>query len=454
MRQLLRGILITVLTVGIIGTGYWGYKEHQEKNAILIQAENNYQRAFHNLTYHIDLLHDKIGTTLAMNSRNSLSPTLADVWRITSEAHSDVGQLPLALMPFNKTEEFLSNIGDFSYRAAVRDLSKEPLSDKEYKTLQQLYKNAEDIQKELRTVQHLAMENNLRWMDVELALASGKKQADNTIIDGLKTVEKNVAAYSESDFGVTLTNTKKDGGEFPNLEGPQINEEKAKEIAKKFLGLEGNIEMKVTENGEGSPNGFYSLEINDPKSKVNTFMDVTKKGGIPIWVLRNREVAKSTISLNDAFNRAQKFLKENKFENLVLFESAQYDNIGVFNLVSEVDGVRVYSDSIKMKVALDDGNVIGFTARDYLMAGKIETAGKPKISQEEARKNINPNLEIMEDRLAIITNDLDQDVLCYEFLGAIDNDTYRIFINAENGFEEKVEKLKNAEPVYRGMNKS
>ncbi|MEH7380813.1 germination protein YpeB [Bacillus sp. JJ1533] len=448
---MLRGILITVLTIGIIGTGYWGYKEHQEKNAILIQAENNYQRAFHNLTYHIDLLHDKIGTTLAMNSRDSLSPTLADVWRITSEAHSDVGQLPLALMPFNKTEEFLSNIGDFSYRTAVRDLSKDPLSDEEYKTLQQLYKNAEDIQKELRTVQHLAMENNLRWMDVELALASGDKQADNTIIDGLKTVEKNVAAYSESDFGVTLTTTKKDGGKFPNLEGPQINEEQAKEVAKKFLGLKGNVKMKVTENGEGSPNGFYSLEINDPKSKVNTFMDITKKGGIPIWVIRNREVAKSTISLNDAYNRAQKFLKDNKFENFELFESAQYDNVGVFNFVSSMDGVRVYSDSIKMKVALDDGNIIGFTARDYLMAGKIETVGKPKISKEEARKTINPNLEIMEDRLAIITNELDQDVLCYEFYGTIGNDTYRIFINAENGFEEKVEKLKNAEPVYKGM---
>jgi len=454
VRQLLRGILITVLTIGIIGTGYWGYKEHQEKNAILIQAENNYQRAFHNLTYHIDLLHDKIGTTLAMNSQSSLSPTLADVWRLTSEAHSDVGQLPLSLMPFNKTEEFLSNIGDFSYRTAVRDLSKEPLSDKEYNTLQQLYKNSEDIQKELRTVQHLVMENNLRWMDVELALASGDKQADNTIIDGLKTVEKNVAAYSESEFGVTLTTTKKDGNKFPNLEGPEINEQQAKELAKKFLGLKGNIEMKVTENGEGSQNGFYSLEINDPKSKVNTFMDITKKGGTPIWVIRNREVAKSAISLNDAYNRAQKFLKDNKFENLELFESAQYDNIGVFNFVSSINGVRVYSDSIKMKVALDDGNIIGFTARDYLMAGKIKTAGKPKISKEEAKKHINPNLEIMEDRLAIITNDLDQDVLCYEFLGTINNDTYRIFINAENGFEEKVEKLKNAEPVYKGINKS
>ncbi|MGR5907757.1 hypothetical protein ACT7DL_13940 [Bacillus paranthracis] len=31
----------------------------------------------------------------------------------------------------------------FSYRAAIRDLEKEPLNDQEYKTLQALYSNAE-----------------------------------------------------------------------------------------------------------------------------------------------------------------------------------------------------------------------------------------------------------------------------------------------------------------------
>src|SRR6478752_5601336 len=127
-----RGILITVLSLAVVGTTLWGYQEHREKNAVLINAENNYQRTFHELTYQMDLLHDKIGTTLAMNSRESLSPTLAEVWRITSEAHNDVGQLPLTLLPFNKTEEFLAQIGEFSYRTAVRDLSKSPLTDKEY----------------------------------------------------------------------------------------------------------------------------------------------------------------------------------------------------------------------------------------------------------------------------------------------------------------------------------
>ena len=53
------------------------------------------------------------------------------------------------------------------------------------------------------------MKNNLRWMDVEMALASNRDPADNTIIDGLKTVEKNVTSYSSTNFGPTFTSAQK-----------------------------------------------------------------------------------------------------------------------------------------------------------------------------------------------------------------------------------------------------
>src|SRR5690625_1423559 len=198
MRHMIRWILISVLTLGIIGTGVWGYQEHQEKNAILIQAENTYQRAFHELSYHVDLLHDKIGSSLAMNSKDRLSPQLVEIWRLTSEAHSNVGQLPLSLLPFNKTEEFLSNIGDFTYRVAVRDLEQDPLSDQEISSLENLYEQAGEIKDELRQVQHVVLNDNLRWMDVQLALATQDEQADNTIVDGFQTVEKKVEGYAES----------------------------------------------------------------------------------------------------------------------------------------------------------------------------------------------------------------------------------------------------------------
>ncbi|WP_421379280.1 germination protein YpeB [Bacillus salacetis] len=444
---MIRGILIAVLAIGVAGTAYWGYQEHQEKNAILINAENNYQRAFHELTYQIDLLHDKIGTTLAMNSKKSLSPELADVWRLTSQAHSDVGQLPLTLLPFNKTEEFLASIGDFSYRVAVRDLDKEPLSDEEYKNLQQLYEQSADIQKELRNVQHLVIENNLRWMDVEMALATGKEQADNTIIDGFKTVEKTVDGYDEANFGgPTFVNTQKKNDNYKSLQGEKISKEKAVDIMKKYTRIKDVKEVKVTENGKGSNFGFYSVSLANTDSEAS--MDITKKGGYPIYFIHNRDVETSNISLNEAANKAAAFLKDNKFKDLELFESAQYNNLGVFTYVTTLNGVRIYPDALKLKVALDNGQVIGFAAEEYLKNNQERNIPEPALSKAEAQGNINPKVKIMEDRLAVIVNELNEEVLCYEFLGMLGNDTYRIYINADNGIEEKVEKLKNAEPIF------
>jgi spore germination protein len=448
---LLRGILIAILTVGIAGTAYWGYQEHREKNAILLNAENNYQRAFHELTYQIDILHDEIGSTLAMNSRKSLSPALAEVWRVTSAAHSNVGQLPLTLLPFNKTEEFLAKIGDFSYRTAVRDLEKEPLSNQEYKTLQNLYKQSADIQDELRKVQHLVLDNNLRWMDVEMALATGKEATDNTIINGFKTVEKTVEGYSETDFGPAFINMQKKDENYKYLEGENISKNQAVQIAKKYASLGNNVNVKVTENGKGSGYGFYSVSIEDKKSDIEANMDITKKGGYPIWYILSRDVKKQKISLNEASNRAIAFLKENEFKNMDLFESAQYDNVGVFTFVTKQDDVRIYPDSIKIKIALDNGNVIGFSAEDYLKSHHTRKLPKPTQSIANARTKINPNVKIMEERKAVIMNDMNKEVLCYEFLGTLGDDTYRIFINSESGVEEKVEKLKNAEPIYEDV---
>src|SRR3954469_14632963 len=299
---MIRGILIGVLALGIAGTAYWGYQEHQEKNAILINAENNYQRSFHNLAYRMDLLHDKIGTTLAMNSKESLSPSLIEVWRLTSQAHGDVGQLPLTLLPFNKTEEFLSKIGNFSYRTAVRDLDKEPLSKDEYNTLKVLYKQSGDIQTDLRKVQHMVLKNNLRWMDVELALASRKESTDNTIINGFKSVEKTVSGYTETNMGPTFTNLQKKDENYQKIKGRTISKQEAIKVAKKYIKIDGNSEVRVTQNGKGSDYGFYSVSIRNKKTGEEGSMDITKKAGHPIWFINPRDVKKQVLSLNDADN--------------------------------------------------------------------------------------------------------------------------------------------------------
>ncbi|MGP4070298.1 germination protein YpeB [Halobacillus sp. B29] len=439
---MVRWITIVVLSIVAVGTTVWGYKENQDKNAVLIQAENSYQRAFHELTYNVDLLHDKIGATLAMNTRKQLSPQLAEIWRITSEANSDVGQLPLTLLPFNKTEEFLYEIGDFAYKTAIRDLEKKPLSEKEIKKLEELHKHSGEIETELRKVQNVVLKDNLRWMDVQLALSTNNEAGDNTIVNGFKTVEKTVDGYTQTTAQTGVTNASPEKS-YKNLQGDPVSEAKAKQIASQWLEKVDVNKLTLTKSGKGADVPTYTASFDN--GKRNGYMDLTVKGGHPLTIMISRKMGEAEISLHEASKKAEKYVEGLEAEGLELAETNQYNNIGIFRYVYTKDDIRYYPESVVVKVGLDNGEVLGLSARDYYDDHKDREIEKPEMTEEEARSKVNPGLKIQENRLAVIENDLKELVLCYEFLTTKENTTYRIFINAQNGQEEKVETLKKAE---------
>ncbi len=439
-----RWIIISILSLGVIGTTYWGYQEHQEKNAILIQAENTYQRAFHELTYHIDLLHDKIGSSLAMNSNDSLSPQLVEIWRITADAHANVGQLPLSLLPFNKTEEFLANIGNFTYRVAVRDLETDPLNEDELATLEGLYEQSGEIKDELRQVQHTALSNNLRWMDVQLALATEDEQMDNTIVDGFQTVEKKVEGYSEAaNFDTLIGDHTSEVHDYLFVNEEPLTEEEIIERSKEIFDVKSDENLSITKSGDGADISVYSVSYQNEQKYG--YMDITEQGGHPITLLINRPINEKNLSLYDGLQEATNYLEEYGFDNMVVFQSTQYDNIGVYSFLYAEDDVRIHSDSVEIKIALDDGDILGLSAKNYLMNHRQREIPKPALSPEEAKEQVNSQVEIQEEFLAIIDNEFGEEVLVYEFLGILNDDTFRIFINAMDGREEKVEKLMNSE---------
>ncbi len=443
--MMIRSIIIGVLTIGIIGVGYWGYKEYEEKNALLIHAENSYQRSFHELSYYMDLLHDKIGTSLAMNTSDRLSPQFVDIWRLTSQASNNVGQLPLSLVPIHDTQEFLSKIGDFTYKTSIRNLDDDPLSEDEIEKLQHLYEQAADVKDDLREMQHTALTNNLRWMDVELALATGDDEKDDVIIDGFRTVDKNLGEFSETDIGNDMFQETSQKNQYKDIEGKRHNEEDIRTFSKKLFDIDDDKNIRIVKDGEGADVPTYTVTYEDGKE---VYMDITEQGARPISILVNREINESKKSLNDGLLLAEDYLQQFEYDNITATQSQQYDGIGVYAFMYEQDGVRIYPDSIMVKVALDNGDIIGFNAREYLMNHHDRTIPDAELTIEEAREHVNSEVTIQEENLAIIENNINEEVLTYEFLGTMEDETYRIFINAENGIEEKVEKLTGTETNF------
>jgi spore germination protein len=437
-------ILFPVAVVALIGAGMWGYQEHNEKNSILIKAENQYQRAFHDLNHHIDKLHDELGKSLVVNSRKQVTPSLTNVWRLAYAAQEDVGQLPLTLMPFNNTEEFLAKVADFSYGVAVRDLTKQPLNEKEYKTLKNLYANSKEIKKQLRHVQTKVIDKRLRWMDVETALASDDKKTDNTIIDGFRTIEKRVQEFPEIDWGTNIQSLdKKKQQRIKGIDGRPITKEEAKQIALQFMGMtEASAKVEVNENGKSEEYSAYSVMITSREVGTPIQLDVTKRGGKVAWLLNERNIDEEKLTMEQAEESARKFLLAHGYRNMVTAESDSYEGLAVFTFVPEQNGVRLYPDSVTVEVALDNGSVSGFNATEYLFNHRQRIIPKPRISREQARKYVNPAVKVTSQRLAIIEGKSDgREVLCYEMAGSFEGEAYMIYINALSGDEEEVVKM-------------
>ncbi|AQR79412.1 germination protein YpeB [Paenibacillus larvae] len=442
MYRRLSMVMFPILLVALIGTGVWGYTEHQEKNSILIKAENQYQRAFHDLSFHMDKLKSELGNALAVHtaSTDSYRKGLVNVWRLTSEAQNEINQLPLSLMEFNKTEEFLSKLAKFSYGAAVRDLNKKPLSKEEMKTLSSLYEHSNEISNELRGVQGKVIANRLRWMDVELALASDKQPEDNTIIDGFQTVDKKVSNYNELSTGVTSMSlhTKRD---VSVLTGKEMTPGEIQQKAAKFSGLPAE-QIKVNENGNASEYQSLSANAMGASGESVLQMDFTKKGGELIYFMKPREVKETKLSVREARDKANEFLDQHGYPNMTAVSFDKYGNTANITFARKIDDIVYYPQKLVTTVALDNGELTGMQTTDYVFSKKDQIPAKPKLSLDEARKKLNSNLKVVSDGMAVIKDQNDKDVMCYEFIGNMNDQSYRVYINGDLGTEEKIETIR------------
>lgn len=443
MYRTIAAILFPITLIALIGVGMWGYQEYQDKNSILIKAENQYQRAFHQLNDHMDSLQQEIGKSLALNSRKQLSTSMSNIWRLSYAAHQDLTMLPMTIIPFDQTEKLLGKIGTFAFDVGVRDLEKEPLTEKEHQTLQTLFQKATDIRNKLQATQAQVLSKNLRWMDVELATATEDKVMDNTIIDGFREVNKMVEQFQEVDWGPTVNNMEVRERAKGNIKtGPKLSPEQAKERFAKAVNHPRPKEIQVVTN-KGGDFPTYSIMYRKNRGQVNA--DVTQFGGYVTWLLYDRPIGKPKLTLEQAQAEATSLLERLGYPDMVPISYHDGGNTISFNMVHKRDGVLIYPEAASVKVALDNGEVIGIQADEIIFNRMQNLPTKPKLTQQEARKYVSSRLKVQKSNLAYIYNKSNQGVLCYEFLGNLNKEQYRIFINANTGDEEMVERITKAD---------
>ena len=223
------------------------------------------------------------------------------------------------------------------------------------------------------------------------------------------------------------------------LTGENIDEETAKNKAKQFIG-EDKME-EITSNGKSENTDIIAYDFtvklkNDKENKA--YISISEKGGHVVFMNYNREVKAETISQEKADEFGKKFLEEKGFKNMVETYYLKESGIVTINYAYEQDKVTIYPDLVKLKVALDNGEILGMETKGYLNSHEQRTIGEIKISKEKAKENLNPKLQIESEKLAIIPTKWQTEILCWEFKGKVDNTDFLVYINASTGKEEDI----------------
>ena len=416
-------VLITVLV----------RKEQDSKQA----SENSYNMAFYSLVDYVENVETYLAKSLISSTPEHGAETLTNVWREANLAQSYLARLPIESQELENTEKFLNQVSDYSYSLSRKNIYNESLSDEDLKNLKDLHNYSVELENTLNQLSEDINSGRIKWNELSnKGTVAFAQQVSTQTNDSFSNLEENFHEYSgliyDGAFSEHITSSEKKG-----LTGNDIDEETAKQKVSEFVGQEKIKEIQSLGFSENATIPEYNFSV-----KTNLENDITisvsKKGGHIIYMNSNRTVNSEIISQEEANEKGKEFLNNKGLNNMKETYYLKQDGIATINYAYTQNDVVVYSDLVKVKVALDNGEVLGIETTGYLNNHTQRDTSKVKISKEEAKKTLNKDLEISSEGLAIIPTEYNTEILCYEFKGKVDDREFLVYINAENGREEDI----------------
>lgn len=434
--------VIVVLGAVIIGMGLFTYKRERDFRQA---SENSYNMAFFELVDYVNNVETYLAKSLISTTSEHGAQTLTHLWREADLAQSYLAQLPIGSQELANTSKFLNQVSDYSYSLSRKNIYQEGLKQEDLDNLKNLHNYSVELKNTLVQLSADMNDGRIKWGELEKkGSAVFAQQVSNISKDSFSNLEENFHEYAgliyDGAFSEHMTNPNRKG-----LTGDNIDEEKAKQIAKSFYN-EDNVE-EITSNGL-SENGnipsydfIVKLKSNNKDNQAN--ISISQKGGHIVLSNYNRDVEAEAISQEQANEIGKKFLNDKGFPNMKETYYLKQQGIVTVNYAYEQNGVIMYPDLIKLKIALDNGDILGIETTGYLNSHEERKLSQVKISKENAKKNLNKELQIQSEKLAVIPTEFKTEILCWEFKGKVDDKEFLVYINAESGREEDILVIQN-----------
>ena len=423
--------IIIILTVFFMLTIYYAIKL-KEKYSITI--ENEYTESFSNLVNYVNNVENYLAKAMVSRSSEYSAETLTQIWRDSNLAMVYLARIPLKNDEIDQTAKFLNQVSDYSFTLSKKNIEGKELSEEDFDNLDQLYKYCLELERTLNQLSEEIYDGEVTWSELTTDLSTKFAQSVDSITV-FSSIDDNLNEYEgliyDGAYSDHIEKADKTG-----LTGEDISKENAVKKLEEFFKIENvkNISFNATLENANIPS--YDFVVETDKGNYNVM--ISKKGGHIVETSLDREVKEEKISQEFANEIGKAYLADKGFPNMKETYFIKQGNIVTINYAYNDNGIVVYPDLIKVRVALDNGEIMGIETDGYLNSHKEREYVEPKISIDDARDNLNPRLEILSENMAIIPTEWKTEINCYEFKGKVEDKEFLVYVNVETGKEEDI----------------
>ncbi|MCD7838554.1 MAG: germination protein YpeB [Clostridiales bacterium] len=398
----------------------------------------SYARAFSQLTDGVDKLDAALEKSVYVTSANMIAALCAEIYGEALTAQQAIGELPYGNVELEQTAAFVAKAGDYAQALAKSAARRGGYSADELDNVKQLSQAASTLSGQLDELEAQLNDGTLELEDVtavEERLSHLTEDGDVLAGSSYESVESDFpelpALIYDGPFSEHLQSRE---ATMLKDEEPLTLEEARKKSAD-LLGLEAEALSDGREvNGE-LPCYAFSYTQNGEDCTIS----VTKQGGYLLSLSSQRAIGAETLTADEAVEKAKDFLTAHGIDDMAERYFIDQGNRLPVNFAARQEDVICYLDLIKVEVAMDTGEIVGYEAAGYLMNHTRRSSLQPWVSAGDAQEQVSGELSVLSRQLALIPTAGENEALCWEFkCENEDGRHYIVYINAKTGEEQQI----------------
>ena len=423
-RAFVRFISFSVAAILVLAA--LAVQHNSRANTAQTQLQYGYMRAVEDLSLSLDNIKTTLNKGMYSNSATMMTQLSGKLWNEAANAKAALAQLPVKELNLEQTYKFLSQVGNYSQSLAEKFSGGEELTGDEKENLKTLYGYATELSNKMWQVEKRIEDGELTFSDVNSA--SNDAQSVH-VTEGFTDFEEGFSNYPTLIYDGPFSDHILEKEPLMVKDQKEVSQEQAAEKARQ---ASGETTLRIADEEAGKmPSYVFESD--------STVVSVTKQGGLFSYMLKYRNVGEPTFSASQATAVAKKYMDTLGYKNMTETYYEINGGMCICNFAGTQNGVTLYTDLIKIGVALDNGEILSFDARGYITNHTTRDLGTPSITEEEAAEKLSGALNIMETNLCVIPSDGMNERYCYEFLCTdADGKQLLVYINADSGEEEQI----------------